>query len=128
MSGPLGSSQFMYSAGAGDFYSYQIANSVFFDGTSSYLTKTWGQAASNDDKYAVSFWFKRNGESDTNSALGSTTNTKIFSANSGDNIQQIEINTNNPSGFSDQIGFGGFPSGSGYSAWYKPKLRDHPDW
>ena len=131
MSGPLGSSQFMYSAGAGDFYGYQIANSVFFDGTSSYLTKTWGQAASNDDKYAVSFWFKRNGESDTNSALGSTTNTKIFSADtysSNSNIEQIEINTGNPSGFSDQIGFGGFPSGSGYSAWYKPKLRDPTAW
>ncbi len=129
MSGPLGASQYMYSSGAGAFYSHQITNSVFFDGTSSYLAKTWGQAASNDDKYAVSFWFKRNGASNTNSAIGSTTNTKIFSANVSDsNIEQIEINTNNPSGFSDQIGFGGFPSGSGYTAWYKAKLRDPSAW
>ena len=41
MAGPIGSSQYMYSAGAGDFYDYQIANSVFFDGTSSKLTKSF---------------------------------------------------------------------------------------
>ena len=64
--------------GAGSFYEHQIANSVFFDGTSSYLTKTWGQAASNDDKVALSFWFKRNGSYGTNSAIGSTTNTKLY--------------------------------------------------
>ena len=28
MSGPIGTSQLMYSAAAGDFYSYQIANSL----------------------------------------------------------------------------------------------------
>ena len=31
MSGPLGSSQYMYSAGAGAFYSYQIQKSVRID-------------------------------------------------------------------------------------------------
>ena len=125
---PSYGNQWVASSGAAGFYEYQIEQSLFFDGTSSYLTKTWGQAASNDDKYAVGFWFKRNGDSTTNSAIGSTTNTKIFSANSGDNIEQIEINTNNPTGFSDQIGFGGFPSGSGYSAWLKRKLRDVSGW
>ena len=55
MEGPIGSSQYMYSAGAGDFYDYQIANSVFFDGTSSKLTKSFSTAASTDDKVAISF-------------------------------------------------------------------------
>ena len=64
------------SAGGGGFYSHQIEQSCYFDGTSSYLTKTWGQAATTDDKKALSFWFKRNGTG--NSAIGSTTNTKLY--------------------------------------------------
>ena len=33
MSGPLGSSQFMYSSGAGNFYSHQIEQSLRFSAT-----------------------------------------------------------------------------------------------
>ena len=41
MSGPIGTSQLMYSAAAGDFYSHQIANSVRFNRTDgSYLNRT----------------------------------------------------------------------------------------
>ena len=45
-------------ATAADFYEYQIANSVRFDGSSSVLTKTWGSAGTNDDKWAISVWVK----------------------------------------------------------------------
>ena len=67
------------SAGGGGFYSHQIEQSCYFDGTSSKLTKAFSSAASTDDKVAISFWMKRNGASNTNSAIGSTTNTKIIS-------------------------------------------------
>tara|TARA_R100001460_G_scaffold2629_1_gene8366 strand:- start:839 stop:1702 length:864 start_codon:yes stop_codon:yes gene_type:complete len=109
--------------GGGGFYSHQIEHSCFFDGTSSKLSKTFGTAASTDDKVAISFWLKRNGASNTNSAIGSTTNTKIIS---GDAFNQLEINTNNPSGFSDQFGY--FMNGGGNGAWYKGKLRDPAGW
>ena len=96
--------EFFQNPGSGDgaFYSYQIEQSCYFDGTSSKLTKTFSTAASTDDKVAISFWMKRNGASNTNSAIGSTTNTKIIS---GDNFNQLEINTNNPTGYSDQFGY-----------------------
>ena len=41
-----------------DFYSYQIANSIRFDGSSSVLTKTWGADATDNDKWAISVWVK----------------------------------------------------------------------
>jgi len=41
-----------------DFYTYQIANSCRFDGSSSVLTKTWGADATSDDKFAISVWVK----------------------------------------------------------------------
>lgn len=34
----------------GDFYSYQIANSIFFNGTSQALERSFSSAASDDDK------------------------------------------------------------------------------
>ena len=111
------------SAGGGAFYSYQIEQSCYFDGTSSKLTKTFSSAATNNDKVGISVWIKRNGASNTNSAIGSTTNTKIIS---GDNFNQLEINTNNPSGYSDQFGY--FFNGSSTSAWTYRKFRDVSGW
>ena len=107
--------------GGADFYEYQIENSVFFDGTSSKLTKSFSTAATSDDKAGISVWIKRNGSDGTNSAIGSTTNTKIIS---GDAFNQLEINTNNPTGFSDQFGF--FVSNG--AGWLKQKLRDASAW
>ena len=50
MSGPLGASQFMYSSGAGAFYSHQIAQSARFDSSSSsYLSRTHSGTATNED-------------------------------------------------------------------------------
>jgi hypothetical protein len=45
-------------ATAADFYEYQIANSIRFDGSTSVLTKTWGSDATNNDKWAISVWVK----------------------------------------------------------------------
>ena len=62
MSGPLGSSQFMYSSGAGDFYSHQIEQSLRFSannsGTSSRLYRTYGTVSS-QTAFTFSMWVKR---------------------------------------------------------------------
>ena len=58
MSGPLGSSQFMYSSAAGAFYSHQIEQSCRFDeGSSSRLYRTFG-TPSDATKLTISFWLK----------------------------------------------------------------------
>ena len=106
-----------------DFYDYQITHSLRFNGTNQALEKTWGTAASNDDAKAISVWIKRSGASNTNSGIGSTTNTKICSAN---DFNQLEINTNNPTGYSDQFGYI-FNSGNNAN-WSKAKWRDPSAW
>ena len=59
MSGPLGSSQYMYSTGAGGFYSHQIEHSARFDrDDNSRLTRTFGTPTS-DQTFTLSFWLKR---------------------------------------------------------------------
>ena len=58
MSGPLGSSQYMYSAGAGEFYSHLIEQSCRFDsGDSSRLYRTF-TTPSDATKLTISFWIK----------------------------------------------------------------------
>ena len=97
MSGPLGASQFMYSSGAGAFYSHQISQSARFDSSSSsYLSRTHSGTATNEDVGLISFWFKRG------SNIGSTTNEAIAGGDGSSNLR-IEFNTNNPSGFSDAV-------------------------
>ena len=56
MSGPLGSSQWMYATGA-DFFSYQLNQSLRFDGSSSYLNFT--PSSSTAGTFTVSFWVKK---------------------------------------------------------------------
>tara|TARA_A100001391_G_scaffold204461_1_gene200259 strand:+ start:82 stop:909 length:828 start_codon:yes stop_codon:yes gene_type:complete len=115
-----------FGGGAGavaDFYSYQIEQSCYFNGTSSKLTKTFSTTATTNDKVAISVWIKRNGASNTNSAIGSTTNTKIIS---GDQFNQIEINTNNPVGYSDQLGY--VFTNSSTQGWTYRKFRDVSGW
>ena len=57
MSGPFGSSQWMYSSGG--FYPYQIEQSLRFnDDDSAYLSKLWGSAG-NKKTFTYSFWIKR---------------------------------------------------------------------
>ena len=58
MSGPLGSSQLMYSTGAGNFYEHLIERSCRFDnGDSSRLYRDFG-TPSDATKFTVSFWLK----------------------------------------------------------------------
>ena len=115
-------------AGGGDFYSYQIANSLFFNGTSQALTKTWGSASSDDNKKAISVWIKRTGSTGTRSEIGETTNTKICSAS---DFNQLEISTNNPSGYSDQFHYsfnGGNNNNNFLAKWRDPSAWMHIIW
>ena len=109
--------------GGSDFYDYQIANSVFLNGTSQSLRKTWGSAASDDNKKALSFWIKRTGSTGTRSEIGSVLNTKLVSTN---NFDLLELNTNGPSGYSDQFGYT-FRAGSNTN-WLYQKWRDPSAW
>ena len=113
--------------GGGGIYTYQIANSLFFNGTSHSLRKTWGSAASDDNKKALSFWIKRTGTTGTRSEIGSTLNTKLVSTN---NFDQLEINTGNPSA-PDQFHYG-FGGGSVMNlmlqAWRDPSAWMHIIW
>ena len=59
MSGPLGSSQYMYSAGAGAFYSYQIQKSVRIDKADQSYLQGPSMSSTNNTKYSLSFWVKR---------------------------------------------------------------------
>ena len=59
MSGPFGSSQWMYNASSG-LYGFEIDNSVRFEtGSNGHLTHTLGTAA-NRQINTTSFWVKRN--------------------------------------------------------------------
>ena len=58
------------SAGGGAFYSYQIEQSSYFDGTSSKLTKTFSSAATNNDKGGISVWIKRNSFAKATDTIG----------------------------------------------------------
>ena len=58
MSGPIGSSQWMYSTGAASFFSHTIDQSLRFNsGDSSYLT--FDPSSSTAGTWTVSFWVKR---------------------------------------------------------------------
>ena len=103
MSGPL-SNPFMFksAAGATGIYPYQITKSLRLNGTNQALEKSFSGAASNNDAKALSFWIKRSGAGGTNSAFGSTTNTKLCSSSTGSGAvaDMLEINTNNPTAVS----------------------------
>jgi len=57
MSGPFGSSQWMYASGG--FYPYEIDQSVRFNAAdSAYLEKTFSTTG-DEQIFTISFWFKR---------------------------------------------------------------------
>jgi hypothetical protein len=98
MSGPLGSSQWMYSSG---FYPIEIDQSLMFDGTS-YLSRT-PSVAGNRKTWTFSTWFKRGGVSPSTSYTlfsGGTGTT----ANTGTNVRfqvqndYLRLSTDNTSG------------------------------
>ena len=119
MSGPLGASQFMYSAGAGAFYSHQIEKAARFDdGDSSFLYRTFSTAATNEDVGLLSLWFKRGNN------IHSTTNEAFAGGSSPQH--RFEFNTNNPTGYSDSLVFTFNNSSSGYTT--KTRYADPSAW
>jgi len=74
--------------GGSDFYSYQIANSARFDGSASYLNKTWGSAPSSTTQVALSVWLKKTFTGDVNpvSIFTAVGNTGSFYFNNDDAI------------------------------------------
>jgi len=58
MSGPLGSSQWMYSSGAASVFSTTIDNSLRLNSDSSYLTFSQG-TPTDISKWTINFWLKR---------------------------------------------------------------------
>jgi hypothetical protein len=89
MSGPFGSSQWMYNASSG-FYGYEIDQSLRFEkGSSAYLNRT-PSSAGNRRTWTWSAWVKR-------SSLG--TDFWLFSAGDGANLFDQNINFNT----SDQL-------------------------
>ena len=126
MSGPL-SNPYMFksAATAAGIYTYQIANSIKLNGTSQALERSFSSTPSNADAKALSFWIKRSGTG--NSAFGSTTNTKLCSSSTGSGAvaDMLEINTNNPTGYSDQFHYYLASGGANY---LKAKWRDPSAW
>ena len=63
MSGPFGSSQWMYNSG-GEFYPYEIEQSVRFYGGSPYFSRTFGSGGDRRT-WTYSYWIKRSGLNST---------------------------------------------------------------
>ena len=58
MSGPIGSSQWMYSTGAASFFSHTVSHSLRLNGSNAYLSKTNFGTATNTSKRTFSTWIK----------------------------------------------------------------------
>ena len=114
MSGPIGSSQLMYATG-GDFYEYQIEKSARFDGSSSYLNKTWGAAPSDDNKKTISVWLKR-------SLVGGSTAQRIITSIGNTGSYYVNGDSNG-----DSIGY--YAGGGGINGYTtNRKVRDPAAW
>ena len=76
MSGPFGSSQWMYNAG-GEFYDYSIDGSLRFDANdSANLSRTFG-TPTDAKRNSISFWFKR-GKNGIDSRIFTDTGTGVY--------------------------------------------------
>jgi len=114
MSGPIGSSQWMYASGAASFYSYSIDQSLRFnDDDSAELSKTFSTAQTNTKKITVSVWVKRGNISNSRSTI-------IFAKSSGAGRIAFE-NDNTLLANAFDTGYNGFTSSAVFrdtSAWY----------
>ena len=118
MSGPFGSSQWMYNPGGG-FYDYEIDGSLRFD-NSSYMTRTNG-TPTDEDVWTFSAWVKRSG---TASTTGS--DTMLGAGQYPGNNNSIRFS--NDEGDDELIIFNG---GSGQNKGYKRSTslyRDNSGW
>ena len=114
MAGPIGSSQYMYSAGAGAFYSHQIEHSVRFEEDASDKISRTPSTSGNQRTFTVSFWLKR-------TIITHSGNHMVpFGADAGSsNYWQTRINN------SDEFQVAG---NGGIEYIYDPKLRDTQGW
>jgi len=113
MSGPLGSSQWMYATDAG-FYPYNIDQSLRFnDNDSPALSKAYSTAQTNTKKLTISVWVKR-------ANLG--IRTTILYANSSGTAGKLSFQTTDKLYFNAfNTGYNGFESNAVFrdtSAWY----------
>jgi hypothetical protein len=116
MSGPFGSSQWMYQSAAG-FYDHEIDGSLRFEGKSapSYLSRTF--TAGSNTTWTLSWWFKPDNVTNNNGTLPyffATSGNTYIRQQSGQNYQ-IEGNLR-----------GG--GGTNYFFSYAPLLRDTSAW
>ena len=115
MSGPLGASQYMYSAGAANFYEHQIEQSLFITGGGTHgLNRTLG-TPTNQYKLTLSAWIKR-------AAIGNTNLQEIYkSLGSGGGA-----NTGFDYNADDKLGIAVSPSydGNGSADTLDPFFRD----
>ena len=113
MSGPFGSSQWMYASGG--FYDFEISNSLKFDNASNQNLVFTPSSAGNLRAWTLSMWVKRSNISDQDH--------NIFSANAEDNFRFMADDTFNGSMYSAarSAEYANFDTSSVYrdgSAWY----------
>ena len=118
MSGPL-SNPYMFksAAGATDYYSYQIANSVRLNGSNQYFNRTASSASTNSDKKAISVWYKRAG------GTGNTAANYIISSQQ-DRLAALFVNDGSTADNAGYFTDNGGQNGKGkflqrdFNAWY----------
>jgi hypothetical protein len=120
MSGPFGSSPWLYNPGGG-FYDYEIDGSLRFDSyDGSYLERNFSSTG-NTKTFTVSFWFKRsrNNINEYLFAWGSSVNDRFHMDINTSGTFQIE----GKSGGSTQVKMEGGPILADLSSWYHFVLR-----
>ena len=103
MSGPLGSSQWMYNSSTG-FYDHNIAQSLRFNrGDTAYLARTSSSTSSSDKQFTFSCWVKRGNFGSYYTLLGTAeggdreyfgfmdTNVFIYQVNNGTNLISTQL-------------------------------------
>ncbi len=96
MSGPFGSSQWMYSSGASGFYDFPIESSLKLNYLSEgFLTMTPSSSPTSSQKFTMSYWIKR-----TLIAAGSNTRTYFLYAprNGGDGSNEAHCSIDDQGG------------------------------
>ncbi len=113
----MGAAAAAASAGGGDFYDYQIANSCRFDGSSSYLVKTWGSAPSSTTQKTISVWIKR-------SLVGNSTAQRIITAIG--NTGSYYLSGSGVDSDTDSLAY--FSGSGGRNGYTDRKFRDPSAW
>jgi len=112
----MGAAAAASAAGGTTIYDYQIANSVRMNGSNQYLNRTASSTATNNDKKAISLWFKRAGTS------GNTGATYIISCQQ-DDLAALFVNDGSTA---DNVGY--FTNNGGQNGKSKFLKRDFSAW